>query len=138
MVRDPLSNLQAPGDSSCKVGRRRVVSSQGESSEVVIDFHLPHDMSSYMVAPLRTNIVAPMRLHAYHLRWEFSELANGRTMVDWMTARPPLTKFWVGLLPRRRAVALMKPRSLRTYELTGLLIHCICVFLFKNEINPPD
>ena len=91
-----------------------------------------------MVAPLRMNIVAPMRLHACHLRWECSELAKRRTMVDWMAAGPPLTRFWVGLLPSRRAVALMKPRSLRMYGLTGLLIHRILVFLSKNEIDPCD
>ena len=91
-----------------------------------------------MVAPLPMNIVAPRRLPACHLRWECSELAKRRTMVDWMAAGPPLTRFWVGLLPRRRAMALMKPRSLRTYELTGLLIHRIRAFLSKNEINPPD
>ena len=86
-----------------------------------------------MVAPLHMIMVAPMRVRASHLRWECSELAKRRTMVDWIAVGPPLTTFWVSLLPSRRAVALMNPGSLWMDELTGLLIQRILSVEERNR-----
>ena len=118
-----------------------MVSSQGQSSQVamyrhvtVTDFHLPHDMSSCMVAPLyehRCSHVSPctpskvgvLRVgqKAHHggpngSRASFDQVLGGS---------PPQTKG-------------SGPHEAQEYELTSLLIHRIRVFLSKNKIDPPN